>query len=339
MSELEMGDVMKDSYELTIIISNYNQEKHLAETIDSALAQKVKFPYKIIIVDDYSCKDKSRDIIRDYASRYENIEPIFGEENRGYLTNILRAKAKTKTKYFCLLDADDYWTDLDFLQRAYDFLENNKDYVIYESNVEVMTENEEDKWAFISSRRKPGTYSKEMFLNNESIPITQTTGMFLRNCIFVDGIPEIMANAVGTRSERSFEGDTGRFIMHLKYGLAYYDKKIVGVYRITPNGIWTSLSSSKKYIINARFYQDYFQFYGSNVRFFVNRAYNSLQTYLKVKQKELTCTELPDKFIEEFEKEMFDDVYSFCKKYEDKIIRKNPGLKYKILQILNIIRE
>ena len=271
--------------EMTIIISNYNQEEHIAETIDSVFRQRVHFPFKIIIADDCSSRDRSRDIIRDYASRYDNIEVIFGEENKGYLSNILRAKAKLKTRFFCLLDADDYWKDRDFLQRAYDFLNTHEDYTIYEANVDVADGDKEHP--FISPRIKSGTYSREMYLNNELVPITQTTGMVFRNCIFRDGIPDIMRNAVGTRSERSYEGDMGRFVMHLKYGLAYYDNRIIGVYRITENGIWTSLSKAKKRIITARFFQDYYQFYGSNVDFFVNRAYKNLQLYLAEKQKEL----------------------------------------------------
>lgn len=330
---------MDDSYKLTIIISNYNQEKFLAETIESALSQKVNFSYKIIVTDDCSCLDRSKEIIKQYIKKYDNIEAIFAEENKGYLTNILRAKEKTKTKYFCLLDAEDFWTDTNFLQRAYDFLENHLEYTIFESNVEVESEDCNSKHTFISPKINSGTYSKAMYLNNEFIPITQTTGMVFRNCIFSDGIPQIMKDAVGTRSERSFEGDTGRFIIHLKYGLAYYDKSIVGVYRVTKNGIWTSLSTAKKQIINARFYPDYYNFYGTDIAFFVNRAYKSLQAYIATKKKELILLNRKDEFIDEYEKLMFNDVYYFCKKNENEIVRENKRLKCKIRQILKIIRE
>ena len=152
---------------MTIIISNYNQEKHIGETIDSVFAQRVSFPIKVIIADDCSCRERSKEIIREYALRYENIEPIFAKENKGYLANILRAKARTKTKYFCLLDADDYWTDRDFLQRAYDFLNTHEDYSIYEANVEVA--DGKSRHPYISPRIKAGSYSKEMYLQIERV--------------------------------------------------------------------------------------------------------------------------------------------------------------------------
>lgn len=326
---------MEETYELTIIISNYNQEEHIAETIDSALHQRVNFPFKIIIVDDCSTRDHSREIIRRYTERYLNIEAIFADENKGYLTNILRAKTITKTKYFCLLDADDYWTDRDFLQRAYDFLEEHNEYSIFESNVEVL--DEVNRHLFISHRYKSSTYSKEMFLNGEAVPVTQTTGMFLRNTIFINGIPSVMKDAIGTRSERSFEGDTGRFIMHLKCGLAYYDSHVVGVYRLTENGIWNSLRNSKKRIITARMQLDYYQYFGSNADFFVNRAYRAFQRYLQEKQYEFLSLSRVDEYIDEEERLMVEDVYQFCKEHENVIEKKS--LLNKARQIYRILRE
>lgn len=330
---------MNDPYELTIIISCYDQERYLSETIDSVFAQRVTFPFKVIIADDHSCKDRSREVIRDHAEKHSNIEAILAEENKGYLSNILRAIERMKTKYFCLLDADDYWTDPDFLQRAYDFLETHEEYAIYESNVEVLEEDGRSRHPFLSPRKKTGTYNKEMLLNDRSVPITQTTGMFFRNCIFINGIPEIMEKAVGTRSERSFEGDTGRFMMHLKEGPAYYDSKCVGVYRLTGSGIWNSLSPARKKIISARMQLDYQQYYGVNPAFFVNRAFRLLQAYLEEKQKELLHPDDKNIFIDEYEKQMCDDVYSFCKQYEKEISLKKYGIKEKLRKIVRIIRE
>ena len=328
---------MNGPYELTIIISNYNQEQHLSETIESALLQKVKFLYRIIITDDHSREDRSCEIIKEYVKRYTHIEPILAEENKGYLSNILRAKEKTKTKYFCLLDTDDYWNDSHFLQRAYDFLESHDEYTIYEANVEVITEDGMNKHPFVSPKQKSGTYSKEMFLKNQSIPITQTTGMVFRNCIFSKGIPAIMKEAVGTSSERSFEGDTGRFFMHLKEGRAYYDSNIVGVYRLTENGIWSRLKSSRKSIIEARMFYDFYRYYNSNVDFFVTKSYKYLMKYLKEKQKELNGLTEKEELIDEYEELMANDVYSFCKKYEKEIIIDRVSIKEKIKQIIKIL--
>lgn len=319
---------------MTIIISNYQQEAHLAETIESALKQRVNFPYRMIIADDHSTRDRSREIIQEYADRYPQIEPILADENGGYLTNVIRATERTKTKYFCLLDAEDYWTDMDFLQRAYDFLEAHGGYSVYEANV-LTSEGK----PFISTRRKSGTYSKEMLLNNEPVPVTQTTGMFFRNSIFIHGVPDVMKNAVGTRSERSFEGDTGRFLMHLKEGPAYYESRIVGVYRLMENGIWNSLPESKRRIISARIQLDYYAYYGTEPAFFVNKAYKALQRYFREKEKELEGMKGQEMFIDDEERLMIEDVYLFCKRHERDLYREKSGILQKAKRIYRILRS
>lgn len=328
-------------FELTIIMSNYNQERYIKRAIESVFSQKVNFKFRLLIVDDYSCMDNSREVIKNYVAQYDNIEAIFGEENGGYLKNVLRGKAVTRTKYFCLLDADDYWTDQGFLQRAYDFLEEHSEYTIYESNVYVLTdesiEKQELSKTFLSKRYKTGTYSQKMFVNNERVPITQTTGMFFRNTIFKSGIPEVMSNAVGTRAERSFEGDTDRFIMHLKTGLAFYDSSPVGVYRLTADGIWVRLKRSKKMLINARAYMDYYRYYQSDLPFFANKSWYYLCRYFEEKIKDINSFEKEYECIEEDEFLNINEIYNFCFKNRMEIKQRNLGIKQKAKIIIKTI--
>ena len=283
----------------------------------------------------------NKEEIKQYAEKHDNVEAFFSSINRGYLSNIMQAKAKTKTKYFCLLDADDYWTDKFFLQRAFDFLNTHSEFSIYESNVMVHYIDEKGyektRKSFISRRIKSGVYSKEMLLNNERIPITQTAGMVFRNTIFINGIPEIMRDAIGTRSERSFEGDTGRFIMHLKTGFAYYDDRIVGVYRINPNGIWSSMSQARKLLISSRSYIDFYSFYKCNVDFFASKSYYLLQRYIVEKKKEIDNKNWHENFMDEYEIFMIDDIYQFCKKHSNSIITEKVSLKSKLKQIVQFV--
>ena len=324
--------------ELTIIMTCFNQEAYLPMAIDSVLSQVVDFPFRLIITDDCSREDKSCEVIRAYASQYETIEPIFSSERGGYLANVLRAKEKATTKYLCLLDADDYWTDPSFLRRAHDFLESHEEYAIYEANVLMITEDGKAMRPFISKKTKPGTYSKEMLLGGEHVPITQTTGMFLRNCIFSKGVPQVMKDALGTRSERSFEGDTGRFLMHLREGLAYYDDSVVGTYRLTSNGIWSGMTAAQKHIVSARINVDYYHYYGEGASYFVDRTYASLQSYLREKQNELTHLSVQGEFVSEYERLMVEDVYGFCKQHEGELHGVRQGLASKARQVVAILK-
>ena len=118
---------MRGDCKVTVIMSNYNQEKYVSCAIESVLNQKADFAFQLLITDDFSTKDKSVEIIKQYEAKFpEKIKVLYNQENGGYLKNVLRAKAITKTPYFCLLDADDCWTDMDYLQSAVNFLDSQK---------------------------------------------------------------------------------------------------------------------------------------------------------------------------------------------------------------------
>lgn len=327
---------MSKNYQLTIIMSNYNQAVYIEKAIQSVLAQKLNFDYKLLITDDCSTEDNSVDIIKKYVENYENIEAIFADNNGGYLTNILRAKENTKTEYFCLLDADDYWTDTEWLQRAFDFLESHGDYAIYEAN--VLTLQDKTTKPFLPPKIVSGTYTIEDFVDNKLFPITQTTGMFFRNTIFKNGIPKIMKTAIGTLSERSFEGDVNRFIMHLKTGKVFYDKRPVGIYRITSNGIWVRLKNSEKNLLNARAYMDYYRYYQEYIEFFSNRSWFFFQKYLDAKQKETMQFTHNEEYISTNELSNANAVYQFCHENAG-TLRKNNEIYHKLKKIYHIIKS
>lgn len=267
--------------QVTVIMSSYNQEKTIRQAIESVLMQRVNFKYKLIITDDYSQKDNTVNIISEYVEKHpEIIEALYNRQNGRYLANILRAKSLTKTPYFCLLDADDYWTDSDFLQRAHDFLEQHRDFVIYSENINCLYDDGTVK-PFIDKNRSSGSFDLNDYFNDK-IPITQTTGTFFRNVIFINGVPQIMTDAVGTASERSFEGDFDRYIMHLKYGKSYYNNRICGVYRIFADGIWSKLNNIQQKLIQAQCWYDYDRYFECVYKdFFYSKLYFTLLEILE----------------------------------------------------------
>ena len=88
---------------VSVLISNYNCDLYLAESIDSAINQT--YPYKEIIVVDDGSTDNSQQIIDSYQ---DNIIGIF-KSNGGQGSAINKGFAVSKGEIICLLDADDLW--------------------------------------------------------------------------------------------------------------------------------------------------------------------------------------------------------------------------------------
>ncbi len=95
-------------YKISIIIPVFNAEKFLKNTIGGIIKQTIGFEnIELILVDDCS-KDKSREIIQEYASKYDNIKPIFLEKNSGSASFPRNKGIENVTAdYMLFLDSDD----------------------------------------------------------------------------------------------------------------------------------------------------------------------------------------------------------------------------------------
>lgn len=125
----------------SVIVTSYNQESTLRQTIDSILNQKCNFDFEIIIGDDCSI-DLSRDIIISYKNKYENIKPLFQKQNVGVAINLISCVNLSQGKYIAICAADDFWHNQNKLQLEVDFLEQNTDYgLVYTDYDKLNTEN------------------------------------------------------------------------------------------------------------------------------------------------------------------------------------------------------
>ncbi len=236
---------MFNSSKLTIIIPSYNKAKYIRDAFDSIFAQKTDYPYQIIVADDAST-DGTIEIIEEYQKIYSNIVLLKSETNQGLYRNIIRAYNVCKTDYFCVLDPDDYWTGELFIQKALNFLEKNKDYAIYASNTLIKYKNGEGG-RFLTCNKKDKCFND--FLKNISI-LGHTSGSIYRNVVFQNGLPEKMRNVLDKSCERSYRGDGFRNIIHLEKGKIHFVSDLESVYRITDEGIWTSLTAFEQMLLN-----------------------------------------------------------------------------------------
>ena len=93
--------------DVSIALCVYNGERHLAEQLDSLLAQR-DVAFEIVAIDDGS-RDASLDILRAYARRDARLRVVAGEANRGHAARVAEAFALCRAPWIAPSDQDDIW--------------------------------------------------------------------------------------------------------------------------------------------------------------------------------------------------------------------------------------
>lgn len=120
---------------ITVILTSYNHEKFLRESIESVLKQTYK-DYEFIIVDDCST-DTSWDIICEYKNMYPQIITIRHEYNwhGGTVEDVVKNYATGE--YIALHHSDDIW-EADKLEKQIEAMKNNAGCVAVFSNAQAI---------------------------------------------------------------------------------------------------------------------------------------------------------------------------------------------------------
>ncbi len=172
----------KERYEceVSVCMISYFHEAYIAQALESVLSQKTSFEYEIVICDDCS-KDKTQEIIKEYAEKYSCIKYYFNEKNLGLTRNVFQAKCLCKGKYFVMLSGDDYWIDENKLQQQFEYLEMHPEYIGAATRIEVRTEDSINA-DFITPEKKlcNKPFSLADYLQGVNFP---TNGLMLRNMI------------------------------------------------------------------------------------------------------------------------------------------------------------
>lgn len=232
-------------YICTVLLISYNHEKYLKRAIESVLNQKTSYKYKLCIFDDFST-DGSADIISEYAGKYpDKVYAFISPENLGSQGNMWRAYKSVNTRYFCVLEGDDFWCSPDKLELQINALEENPDCSFCAHNSLYMNENDvyradEDGKVFVYNRnvRDTGKYTGEDFIYLYGAGwVHHINSRLIRTSIIdFDGLTD----------KEDLLYDNAQFFYLIERGKLYFIQKIMTVYNMNCSGSFTSLSVQKK---------------------------------------------------------------------------------------------
>lgn len=183
---------MKHNLLVSACIITYNQEKYIRQCLEGAINQKVDFDYEIIIGEDKST-DATLAICSEYAAKYPHLVKLINRsKNLGVAGNWAETIQACSGKYIALCEGDDYWTDMNKLQKQVHFLEANPGYTICFHKVLVLKNNElVDDW--ITAPPKDATDIHDLI---ESGNYIHTPSVIFRNRNIVVPAPFLISPTV-----------------------------------------------------------------------------------------------------------------------------------------------
>ena len=237
---------------------SYNKEKYISEAIDSVLMQKTDFDFQLIVTDDCST-DATLQILEDYRQKTNKLVVLPSSSNQRLLANIIKAYKYMDTPYFCCLDADDYYTDENFLQKAVDFLEKNSEYSIYAANTVNLSFGRTSNQYNIEEDFLDSTF--EDMLQGRAV-LGNTISSVFRNNYITDDVIKFLETKIGDPYiEVAFREDDFRNRIHLATGKAHFVNEVVGVYRSTQEGLFQGSNILKKMNLKVSSYIEMYHYF------------------------------------------------------------------------------
>ena len=114
-------------FNVSVIVSAYNEEKYIERCLNSLVAQTLGHKLEIIVMDDGST-DNTLSICHYYASKYSNI-CVYHQENQGQGPAREHAIALSQGEYIGFCDADDY-AETNMFSILYEFAKKNNDDIV-----------------------------------------------------------------------------------------------------------------------------------------------------------------------------------------------------------------
>jgi glycosyltransferase involved in cell wall biosynthesis len=219
--------------EVSVLLTTYNQEKYIAQALESVLTQETDFEYEIVILEDCST-DATREIVLAYQKRYpDKIRLRLATQNECSNKPFVEEFQAAPSRYIATLDGDDYWTSPKKLQTQVEFLRAHPECVVCFHNAMRVYEDQRLPIPYNSVDQKAFSQVEDIW---KYCFIASATPLFRKNAL--KKLPEWYSNLP--------IGDWPLYILYAQHGKIGYINEILAVYRIHSGGAWAKQNNIQK---------------------------------------------------------------------------------------------
>lgn len=240
----------KENYIVTVIVPVYNHENYIEQTLMSIYNQKTDYKYLVYIGEDKST-DNSRKVLMELQKKLpDNFIFLYREKNMG-IQNFYDMYEKITTKYYIVLEGDDFWCDYNKLQTQVDFLEKNPEYIGVSHWINIVDKN--GNCSNVKRKEITGEYRLKDYKNGRMPGHTSSKLMrhefYNYKKMYVNQFPDL-----------KYPGDQIEAFLIADFFKIYCIPKIMSSYRyVTDSG--TSYSATYKFDNSAKINRIKFYYY------------------------------------------------------------------------------
>lgn len=225
---------------LSILVTFCRQKPYAKALLESILSQKTSYSYEVLIAVD-GPDDGIVHIIQQYQTKHKNIF-FFNVASDSRLLSLSRASQnrlflleKSRGKYFCVLDGDDFYINERRFQVGINFLENNSQYIGHACGREnYLTQRKK----YIPLHIDRNIFNFQAAVTGEYIHVSQ--------CIFRN----IFRYKNITYFNPYFFNDRSILRFMTLFSPLYYNDEAMFAYRLEVNSIYSSQSNQIKKIMH-----------------------------------------------------------------------------------------
>ena len=299
---------------VSVCIISYQHEAYIATCLDSILSQQVNFEFEIILGEDHS-SDKTPQIIQQYADAHPQLIKAFVRpRNVTAKRNFLHCFLQARGEYIIYIEGDDYWTDVQKLQKQVDFLDQHPDASACFHNAEIVFEDGSGRKNQLINGPEQAiwTHTQDFFKEKETWFMATASVMMRRK--WVNPLPEWFMDCKS--------GDIPMYVILSEKGPIGYLPDVMSVYRKNLGGqSFTDSTQSKDFLQNRIFMY-------ATLNAYTNRAFEHLIHPILSDYHELLI------HCREFQGNFFPQLIHFYWAY-----RLRPSQSFKMLLKRNLISE
>jgi glycosyltransferase involved in cell wall biosynthesis len=228
---------------ISILILAFNKGKYIEKLLHSIISQQTDYGYLIYIGLDGS-SDCSVEIIKKYQRAYPGIIKYFMNPKKNLkrkiadedLHNFIDLYKRVNTKFFTIVDGDDFYISKNKLNNQINFLLDNNSYIGCCHNFKLYFD-ESHKYSINPNSKTPEDIKNiNSYLLSNKVSYCHTATFVFRN------EPTVKSFILKNFNNGYFKGDFIRSLTFLHFGPIKYFPKLYSAYRINKTGAWSQQS-------------------------------------------------------------------------------------------------